>query len=376
MIHTLEIPRRIIAGWDSIYSIAEEISFFGQRALLLCSRRQSNSQFVIDTVRQLNACNINVICETNESGEPTVEQVEKIICLAEYHSIDFVIGIGGGSIIDVAKAVAGLKFSGRKLVKEYFYGLPIKNKGIPWVAIPTTSGTGAEATPNSVLSDEKRQKQSIRGDFNWLADLVVLDPQLTQTCSPEVTAFSGMDALTQAIESYTSKGAHMLTMPYSLTAASLISKSIQVAYEEPFNKNARTNMSYGSLLAGIALANARLGIVHGVAHSIGLRFNIPHGLVCGAILPWAIDYNKTVCSEKYDKLAKTMQIGESTEDLIKWIVRTNSKLGIPSSIKEFGIQERDLSRIVEESMSSGSLTANPRETDRVGLYNFLATQCN
>jgi alcohol dehydrogenase class IV len=376
MKHTLEIPGRIITGWDSISGIGEEVSSFGQRALLICSRRLSKSQLISGTVNQLNTCNINVICETNEPGEPTVEQVEKIICLAENHNIDFVIGIGGGSIIDVAKAVAGLKFPGRKLVKDYFYGLPIAKKGIPWIAIPTTSGTGAEATPNSVLSDEKRQKQSIRGDFNWLASLVVLDPLLTQTCSPEVTAFSGMDALTQAIESYTSKGAHMLTMPYSLKAASLISKSILVAYEEPYNKHARTNMSYGSLLAGIALANARLGIVHGVAHSIGLRFNIPHGLVCGALLPWAIDYNKGVCSEKYDELAKTMQIGESTEDLIEWVFRTNSKLGIPSSIKEFGIQERDLSKIVEESMSSGSLKANPRETDKVGLYKFLATQCN
>lgn len=374
MKHILEIPQRIITGWDTISTIGDEASSLGQRALLIYSTRLSESELINHIVNQFKIHNVSVICETNESGEPTIDQVERIICQAELHDIDLVIGVGGGSILDVAKAVAGLKFSGRKSVREYFYGLSITNKGIPWVAVPTTSGTGAEATPNSVLSDDKRHKQSIRGDLNWLAKLVILDPQLTLTCSPQVTAWSGMDALTQAIESHTSKGANILTIPYSLKATSLISKSILVAYEDPNNKQARTNMSYGSLLAGIALANARLGIVHGLAHSIGLHFNIPHGLVCGTLLPWAIDYNKTVCPDKYDELAKEMKIGNNTQDLIEWLVQVNKKLEIPSSIKMFGVKKEDLPKIIKESMPSGSLKANPKKTDQNDLFSFLEAQ--
>lgn len=372
--HTLEFPRRIITGWDTISTIGDEVSSFGKTALLIYSTRLSESILINDIVNQLEKHNISVICATNKSGEPTIEQVEKILYQAELHHVDFVIGVGGGSILDVAKAVAGLKFPGRKSVRDYFYGLPLTNKGIPWVAVPTTSGTGAEATPNSVLSDDKRQKQSIRGDINWLATLVILDPQLTISCSPMITAYSGMDALTQAIESYTSKGASMLTIPYSLKAASLISNSILTAYEDPSNQQARTNMAHASLLAGMALANARLGIVHGVAHSIGLHFNIPHGMVCGTLLPWAISYNKMVCLNKYDQLAQEMGIGDTTQDLIKWLCQVNKKLGIPQSIKDFGIKREDLSNIVEESMPSGSLKANPREISQEDLFFFLEAQ--
>jgi alcohol dehydrogenase class IV len=372
--HILEIPRRIITGWDTISSIGDEVSSLGQRVLLIYSVRLSESKLINDIVNQLEKHNITVICATNTSGEPTIEQVEKIICQAETHNVDFIIGVGGGSILDVAKAVAGLKFPGRKAVKDYFYGLPITTIGIPWVAVPTTSGTGAEATPNSVLSDEKRQKQSIRGDMNWLASLVILDPQLTISCSSIVTAYSGMDALTQAIESYTSKGASILTMPYSLKASSLISKSLIVAYEEPSNRNSRTDMAYASLLAGMALANARLGIVHGVAHSIGVHFNVPHGLVCGTLLPWAMDYNKIICADRYDELALEMEVGNNAQDLIEWIRQVNNKLGIPTSIKEFGVKKEDLPKIVEGSMPSGSLKANPRETSQQDLFQFLEAQ--
>jgi alcohol dehydrogenase class IV len=285
-----------------------------------------------------------------------------------------VIGVGGGSILDLAKAVAGLMIPNRKSVRDYFYGEAITERGIPWVAVPMTSGTGAEATPNSVLSDGKILKQSIRGDRSWLAKLVILDPQLTVSSPPNVTAYSGLDALTQAIESYTSKKATVLTEPYSFTAAKLIAKSILVAYEHPEDEQARTDMASGSLLAGMALANARLGIVHGVAHSIGLHFDVPHGLVCGTLLPWAIVYNQEVCADKYKELVQGMGVGNCADDLADWVRKINSHLGIPHSIKAFGVQRDDLKKIVEESMPSGSLKANPGTTSEEDLHEFLLNQ--
>lgn len=370
----LEVPQKIVTGWGCIANIGSEVCSFGKRAVVIHSRRLVNSEVITGIIQELSNCDIKVICEHVSSGEPTVKQVETLIKKVEEHNGDFIIAVGGGSILDLAKAVAGLKFPNRKLVKDYFYGHTISENGIPWVAIPTTSGTGAEATPNSVLSEEQNSKQSIRGDRSWLARVVILDPELTVSSPPKITAWSGMDALTQAIESFTSVGATVLTEPYSLQATQLISKSLLVAYHSPEDKQARTDMALGSLLAGIALANARLGIVHGVAHSIGLHFNIPHGLVCGTLLPWAIRYNEEVSADKYSKLAKEIGVGNSASELESWIRLMNSKLGIPSSIKDFGVQLEDVNKIVEESMSSGSLKANPRPTSEQDLYNFLVNQ--
>ncbi|MDQ0254094.1 alcohol dehydrogenase [Evansella vedderi] len=369
-----EIPQRIVSGWGVISTIGKEAASLGKKVIIVHSRRLSKSSLLQDAIYSLNENDCAVMCIDVPSGEPTIEMVEIILKKAERHNCDLVIGIGGGSILDIAKAVAGLKFTNRTSVKEYFYGHQITNKGIPWVAIPTTSGAGSEATPNSVLSDEKNIKQSIRGDKSWLASIVILDPQLTVSCSKNVTAWSGMDALTQAIESYTSIGANVLTEPYSLESAKLIAKSLFKAYEYPEDKQARTDMAQGSLLAGIALGNARLGIVHGVAHSIGLHFNVPHGLVCGTLLPWAITYNEKVCSEKYIELAKTMKVGNSVNALKNWIIEMNSKMNIPSSIKEFGVTHKDLKQIVMESMPSGSLKANPRKTSEEELSDFLEKQ--
>jgi alcohol dehydrogenase class IV len=371
---TLDLPRKIITGWNVLPSIGDDIKELGQKTLILSSKRLLNSVVITEITNQLDALNISTKCAIVAPGEPAIEQVEDILIEAEAFEADYVIGVGGGSILDVAKAVAGLKFSGRKVVKDYFYGIPVQSKGIPWVAVPTTSGTGSEATPNSVLSDGKIVKQSIRGDSSWLPSLVILDPELTVSCPPSVTAWSGMDALTQAIESYTSKHANLLTDTFSAKAAQLISSSIVTAYEDGGHKQARTDLLTGSFFAGVALGNARLGIVHGVAHSIGLHYNVAHGLVCGTLLPWALKYNKDVCSDKYTKLAIEMGIGSSTEDLIDWTTQTNNKLGIPSSIKEFGVQIKDIPKIVKESMGSGSLKANLKETSESDLYNFLSAQ--
>lgn len=374
MQYVFETPQRIITGWGTIACAGPEIASIGKRALLIYSARMAGSRLIEDLVSRLEQGGTTVWKETAEPGEPTVEGVESILFRAELHEADVVVGVGGGSILDIAKAVAGLKVPGRRPVKDYFYGHPISGAGIPWVAIPTTSGTGAEATPNSVLSDGKKLKQSIRGDWRWLAKLVILDPELTVSCSANVTAWSGMDALTQAIESYTSTGANVLTEPYSLRAASLISKSLVKACENPADRQARTDMAYGSLLAGIALANARLGIVHGVAHSLGLLYSVPHGLVCGALLPWAVRYNEPVCADRYGELARAMNIGNGADDLLAWISATNKKLGIPSSVKAFGFNKEDIPRIVEESMPSGSLKANPRPTSPADLAAFLEDQ--
>jgi alcohol dehydrogenase class IV len=374
MLNVLEIPQRIVTGWGALERIGTEVEALGQSALLIHSNRMSGSAPVSRIIKALSDAGKRIHCQPVASGEPTIQQVESVLSKAEAYGCDFVVGIGGGSVLDLSKAVAGLLFPQRLPVRDYFYGQPTPVSGVPWVAIPTTSGTGAEATPNAVLSDEKQLKMSIRGDRSWLASVVIVDPELTVSSPPNVTAWSGMDALTQAIESYTSTGANVLTEPYSLQAHTLIAKSLLVAYRHPDDRQARTDMALGSLLAGVALANARLGIVHGVAHSIGLHFDVPHGLVCGTLLPWAIEYNAEVCAEKYKTLAEQAGVGHDVADLVSWVREVNETLGIPYSIQAFGVTEEDVSRLVEESMPSGSLKANPRSTSAEELTAFLNEQ--
>lgn len=373
MTNILEIPQRIVTGWGSIKDIGHEISSIGINGVIIHSKRLEGTQLIQQIIENVETSRAHITCLSVSTGEPTVEQVEEVLQRVENSACDFVIGIGGGSILDFSKAVAGLMFPNRRPVIDYFYGEKIPHAGVPFIGIPTTSGTGAEVTPNAVLSDGNKAKQSIR-DSRWLAKLVIVDPQLTVSSPPNVTAWSGMDALTQAIESYTSTGANILTEPYSLKSAQLIGNSLLKANHHPDDKDARTNLAYGSLLAGIALANARLGIVHGVAHSIGLHYNVPHGLVCGTLLPWAIEYNQEVAEEKYCQLAEAIGIGNRVQDLIEWIKTLNETFEIPYSIKDFGVQKEGIQQIVEESMPSGSLKANPKPTSEKQLQRFLLNQ--
>lgn len=371
---TFEIPPRIVTGWGSVGKLGDEALQLGKRVLIICSRRLKTSGLISDLFDKFEQAGEFAIVHEAQPGEPTIQETERVLQLAERHGIDVVVAIGGGSVLDLGKAVAGLCHPDRLPVRDYFYGKQPSGSGIPWVAVPTTSGSGAEATPNAVLSDEKHLKQSIRGDRRWLADIVILDPELTVHCPPNITAWSGMDALTQAIESYTAKGASELTEPYSLRSAVLLADSLLAAYEQPDNREARTKAAYGSLLAGMALANARLGIVHGVAHPVGLHYGIPHGLVCGILLPWAIRFNRPVCEDKYARLAKAMGIGKSADDLIAWIEQLKEKMEIPASLSKFGIKREDFPRIVRESMPSGSLKANPRHVTEEDLMAFLEEQ--
>ncbi|MFA9558362.1 iron-containing alcohol dehydrogenase [Evansella sp. AB-rgal1] len=371
--NVLEIPQRIITGWGLVQTIGSEVKSLGKKVMVIHSKRLDSSPEISLIVRSIKEQGVAVHTESVSSGEPTVNQVEYLLLKMETESCNFVLGVGGGSILDLAKAVAGLSFSNRKAVKDYFYGEPITKMGLPWVAVPTTSGAGAEATPNAVLYEGKNQKLSIR-HRSWLAKIVMLDPKLTVSSPKTVTAWSGMDALTQAIESYVSRGSNDLTEPYSLRSAKLIGASLMTAFHQPEDKEARTDMAMGSLLAGIALGNARLGIVHGVAHSIGIHHNVPHGLVCGTLLPWSIAYNKDVCPHKYAQLAKEMNIGSNADDLENWVKEINIKLEVPPSIKDFGVRRENLNKIIEESMPSGSLKANPKTTSEQDLFAFLSGQ--
>lgn len=360
-------PKKIIYGWGKFTELGKEAKELGRKALLICSERINAKEPIFLKIRELLMQeDLEVILFNQVAGEPDVEVIKKGIDLLKIEQCDLVIGLGGGSAIDSAKAIAGLAYL-EGTVEDYFLGKDVEQKGLPWIAIPTTAGTGAEVTKNAVLSQkDKKIKQSIRSDY-WMTDLALVDPQLTVSMSAKVTAYTGIDALTQAIESYTSRGANPLTDSMALEATRLIGKNILLAYQDGNNRNAREAMALGSLMAGITLTNARLGLVHGLAHPLGVRYKIPHGLVCAVLLPYAIDFNFSASGDRYNRLAES--IGE--EDLLLFIKKLNREMQIPEKLSYLGLQKNDLSAIVEESLPSGSLKANFKEVGYEDLMNIL-----
>jgi alcohol dehydrogenase class IV len=229
-----------------------------------------------------------------QRGEPTIYDVDAAVDEARKNNCEFLIGLGGGSAIDAAKAVAGILTNGGSAV-DYLEvvgnGRKITKPAIPWIAIPTTAGTGAEATRNAVIGfPEKKFKASIRGEL-LLPRAAIVDPELAVDIPPDVTARGGMDALCQLIESYTSIGANPITDPLALQGIPLAARSLQRAYTNGHDLDARQNMALAALLSGITLTSAGLGAVHGFAAPLGANFPVPHGVVCAVLLPLVIHAN-------------------------------------------------------------------------------------
>ncbi len=397
MIYSFTTAGKIIFGRGAVKEIGRELSVFGRKALLVTGSRSFERYGIMEKLlNPLQSAGIEVVLFNRAEREPSLNTVRKGLDELKIHKCDFVIGAGGGSAIDVAKAIAGLANVNRDIA-EYFEDAEVERKGLPFVAIPTTAGSGAELTNNAVLSDWNRLvKKSIRSPY-LMADLVLADPELTRTLPPDITAESGMDALTQAIEGYTSKWANPLTETLSLKAVELIGRSIEDAFMDGADMDAREKMLLGSMMAAMAFTNCRLGAVHGLAHPIGIKYGIPHGKVCAVLLPWVMRFNLTVSSEKYMKVAEALipdgsdpaeglahrgsenqgsthpapEHSVTAESAIKRIEELNRRFGIPEKLGDLGLAEEDIGWIADESLPSGSLKANPREVTREDIVDIL-----
>ncbi len=357
---------KIITGAGCLNGIGKECAHLGRRALLVTGARAMKRTGVTDRVAALlRKEGVETAVFSGLAGEPTVAEVDAGRKVCRENGCDLVIGLGGGSPIDAAKAVAGLAFD-QEPTEVFLEGKAITGRGLPFVAVPTTSGTGSEATPNSVLTNPRKlEKKSIRSDL-FIARAAFVDPELTLSAPPSVTAHSGMDAFTQAVESYISIHATPLTEALSFEAARLIARSLIAACRNGSDLQARTDLSYGSLMAGIALCNARLGIVHGIAHPLGVRYHIPHGLCCAALLPLAIRLNDQAAREKLARLSQMLgkDVGPCVEEM-------NAALGIPPTLRAYKLREADFPAIIKESMPSGSLKANPKKVTEADVETIL-----
>jgi alcohol dehydrogenase len=369
----LILPNKIIFGKDTINKLAKEVKVFGKKGLIILGRK-ATKKLLNPIVQQLNEEGIEMVSYEGISPEPTLEVLEKVRDFAKDKNIDFVIGLGGGSVLDVAKAVAGLYYEKGK-AWEYQEGGKIKTIGLPYIAIPTVSGTGAEATYNAVIiNDKENTKKSIRHK-SFMARLVIIDPNLVLEVPAEQTAISGMDALIHGIEAFTSINSNPITDTLALFSIKLIANNLKHAVDDGYNIQTRENVAIGSLLAGIALANAGLGAIHGLASPIGALYRVPHGLVCAVLAPYVIEYNLDSCIHKYADIAKVLtgqQEGDARSlafSTITTIDKLLTEVKLPKYLDELGIREEDIDFIVTNA--SSSIKYNPKKVNMKELKNLL-----
>ena len=357
----------LVTGVGCFEQLGELAAGLGRRALIVTGRNAMRKAGVTDRACELlAAAGVEARLFEEIAGEPTTAEVDAGRALCREEQCDLVIGLGGGSAMDAAKAVAVLMHA-HAPTAEYVEGRSADAETtLPCIEIPTTSGTGTEVTPNAVISlSDKPLKSSIRGQ-GLLPAVALVDPELTVTCPPDVTAASGMDALTQAVESYVSIHATPITDAVSFQAARLLLASLPAAVENGGDLAAREACSYGSVLAGMAFANARLGVVHGIAHPLGVRYHIPHGLCCGVLLPASIRLNREAARDKYAMLSHVA--GGEIEEVVNQML---DRFGIGRTFAAHNIPESDFAVIAAESMPSGSLKANPKTVTEDDVIRIL-----
>lgn len=312
------------------------------------------------------------------SGEPTPSIVDAAVTQVAGFEPKAVVAIGGGSVLDAGKAISAMIPSGSS-VKYYLEGIGNKQhdgRKIPFIAIPTTAGTGSEAAKNAVLSETGPEgfKRSLRHD-NFIPEVAILDPELALTCPPSVTAASGMDAFTQLLESYVSKNANPITDALAFEGLRQVSQSLIPVFHDPSNIQLRGSMAQAAYLSGVTLTNAGLGLVHGFAGTIGGYYDIAHGVVCSALM-WSCNFitvrrlrkEKTnpVALEKYAKAGRLFAANEQKSDdyyidvLLEKILSIKTEMKIPT-LKECGVPENDLERIVIKSDNKNNPVALSQE---------------
>ena len=362
------LPRDIYHGKDSLEVLK---SLEGKKAFIVIGGGSMKRFGFLDKVLSyLKEANMETKVFEGVEPDPSVETVMKGAKEMEEFNPDWIVSIGGGSPIDAAKAMWIFyeypDFTFEKAIVPF--GLPKLRRKAKFVAIPSTSGTATEVTAFSVITDYKAKIKYPLADFEITPDIAIVDPSLAETMPEKLVAHTGMDALTHAIEAYTASLRSNFTDPLALKAIEMVKMHLVNSYKG--DMEARGEMHEAQCLAGMAFSNALLGIVHSMAHKVGAVFHIPHGCANAIFLPYVIKYNRKACEDRYANIARHIGLkGESerelTDALIDLINKFNKELNIPSSMKEYGIEEDDfkanLKFIAHNAVLDPCTGSNPRE---------------
>jgi alcohol dehydrogenase class IV len=366
--------RRVLVGAGRAAELPGVLSGLGSRVLVCTGKDPARHAGLLEGLGM-------PVAVLPVAAEPTVELARAGVAAAREHGADVVVAIGGGSVIDTGKAVAALLGNGGDpldYLEVIGSGRPITRAAAPCVAVPTTAGTGAEVTANAVLASPAHQvKASLRSPL-MIPRVALVDPELTVSCPPAVTAASGLDALTQCLEPFVSPRASPLTDGLAREGLRRAAAGLRAAYADGGDLAARADMAVCALLGGMALANAKLGAVHGLAGVVGGTADVPHGLACAALLAPVIEANVRALPaghpalDRYAEAARllTGQPAASIQDGVAWIRETLVLLSVPG-LAAFGLGSEQADEIAAKAMTSSSMQGNPAALSRDDLRAVL-----
>ncbi|KFX59226.1 iron-containing alcohol dehydrogenase [Clostridium botulinum] len=356
------IPNKILTGKNSLEDSVEDLKLFGEKVLIVTDNimvKLGNVQTVIDI---LDKEKINYFIYDEINGEPTDVMIDKGVNLYKKENCNYLLAVGGGSSIDSAKAIA-MMVNNKGKISDYM-GKQIENKLPPIVAIPTTAGTGSEATKFTIISDTKTDVKMLIKGSSLMPILAIIDSRFTMTAPPKITAATGLDALTHAIEAYTSKKSQPLSDTFALSAIKKIFKYLPIAFNDGKNEEARTQMAIAALEAGIAFNNSSVTIVHGMSRPIGALFHVPHGISNAMLLKECFNFVLDGAYIKFADLARAIRISNEDEEneiaarkFVEEVDKLCKILFIPT-LKEYGIDKEkffnNLDKMAKDALESGS----------------------
>ena len=380
----MKVSRRIywpavtLIGPGCVKEIGGDIKDLGLKKALVVTDNVLVKIGVVKKVTDvLDESGINYVVVDDIQPNPTMKNINDGLNTYKSENCDFIISIGGGSPQDAGKAIGILATNGGE-IKDYEGINMTKHRSVPIIAINTTAGTASEVTINYVITNEDTHIKMVMVDKNCLASIAVSDPELMTGKPADLTAATGMDALTHAIEAYVSTGAYELTDVLALEAVKLIGESLEDAVKDGNNIEARSKMAYASYIAGMSFNNAGLGYVHSMAHQLGGFYNLPHGVCNAILLPHVEKFNSANTGDKLRKVAEIL--GENVEGLsveeanakaIEAIMKLSERVGIPKGLKELGVKEEDFKVMAENALKDVCAGTNPREVtleDTIALY--------
>jgi len=368
--HVFRFPVQVIFGEGCLSELGALAKSFGKHALLVTGDEATSRLPAVETIKNiLDKAGIALSHFAEVESDPSVETVEKGAQFAAEKGCDFVIGLGGGSPMDAAKVIAARLNNPDDIASWEGVG-KIKRRSKPLICIPTTSGTGSEVTSSAVVSGGRRHQKLSLVSKNLYPVLAIIDPELTYTMPPRVTASTGVDALTHAIESYVSRQAWAPNQVLSYRAVQLVFSYLERACADGNDKEARRQLSLAAFMAGMAFTTSGLGLSHALSYALGSHFGVPHGEANALVLPSVMRFNLQVCAEQYRELAEAMGVhvsglpavraaevaAQAVEDLV-------SALPIPQDLKEVGVTENSVETLAAEAfLKTRFRFSNPRDT--------------
>ena len=387
MSHRIVLPRLMEVGAGASQQLATVLRSLGcSRPLIVTDRMMVELGYAGRLADQLEEAGIPSRCFAETEPEPTAASIRAGVQMVRDGDFDSIVALGGGSPIDSAKAIGILgKFGGE--MRDYRFPRDVSEAGLPLIAIPTTAGTGSEATRFTIITDETSDEKMLCAGLGFMPVAALIDYELTLSLPPRVTADTGIDALTHAIEAYVSRKASLYSDAQALEAMRLLAPNLRAAFHEPRNLAAREAMMLGATLAGIAFSNASVALVHGMSRPIGAFFHVPHGLSNAMLLPAVTAFSIPAAPERYADCARAMGVaseGDSVEaandKLLSELRALNKELQVPSPA-QFGIARERFFELREtmarQALASGSPGNNPRvpsEAEIIDLYETVWNQ--